>query len=121
MGKTPESDIEKVEHLLFFYQKTCKHVLDKDDAVAAMAFQSNVAIAAVDAYITNKSAKDKMPAVILVATKPHYDQMVGMGEKFFGADFQIPKPACPGGASWLDYGSDAVAAKLLDAENRTKW
>ena len=49
------SDIEKLEHLLFFYQKTCKYVLDKEDAVTAMAFQSNVSIAVADAYYTKTS------------------------------------------------------------------
>ena len=111
-----DADIEKLEQILLFYQKTCKYVLDKNTAVAAMAFQSNVAIAAVDAYITRHSKKDKMPTCILVATKPYYEKLAGMVKQFFPPGSPLPKPT--DNMLWIDYEDAAVVARVKANEKK---
>ena len=106
-GKMADSDTQKIEELLHYFQVTCKEALEacEPDPVRQMAFQANVGIAITEGFIT-KQSKVKTIEALLKAAKYDHDMLREMMRK---KNPELPEdhpgPTPDEKAHWIDFAS----------------
>ena len=117
-GKAWHSDLEKIEHVLFYYQVTCAEVVGMMAPVAAMAFQANVAIASAESYIS-KDSKTSAAKRLLEYTKRYNEQLAEFlksSANSIGSKKCLPEPR----EAWINYSTVVDKAAAANAKGKGK-